>query len=78
MAVLTDDHQQSTGTGFVDLLEIERDRLQNSCTHLERSNVELREAMQETGPDSDFQEAVEASVCDACVLSTYSTSPCIY
>lgn len=43
----------------VQVLEIERDRLQNSCRHLQRSNAELQQAMRDSGPDPDFKQAVE-------------------
>ena len=43
----------------VQVLEIERDRLKNSCTHLQRSNAELQIAIEEAGPDPDFKQAIE-------------------
>lgn len=43
----------------VQVLEIERDRLKNSCTHLQRSNAELQTAIEEAGPDLDFKQAIE-------------------
>ena len=43
----------------LEILEAERDRLQNSCTHLQRSNCELQEAIRDAGPDQDFQQAIE-------------------
>lgn len=43
----------------VEVLEVERNRLQNSCKHLQRSNAELQAAIQDVGPDSDFEQAIE-------------------
>ncbi len=43
----------------VEVLEVERNRLQNSCKHLQRSNAELQTAIQDVGPDSDFEQAIE-------------------
>lgn len=43
----------------VEVLEVERNRLQNSCKHLQRSNAELQTAIQDAGPDSDFEQAIE-------------------
>lgn len=63
MTVTLQDHKQFLGTGSVDVLEAERDRLSNSCYHLERSNVELQEAIQESGPDPDFKQAIQVGRC---------------
>jgi len=43
----------------VEVLEVERNRLQNSCKHLQRSNAELQTAVQDVGPDPDFEQAIE-------------------
>ncbi len=43
----------------VEVLEVERNRLQNSCKNLQRSNAELQTAIQDVGPDSDFEQAIE-------------------
>ncbi len=43
----------------VEVLEVERNRLQNSCKHLQRSNAELQTAIHDVGPDSDFEQAIE-------------------
>lgn len=43
----------------VEVLEVERNRLQNSCKHLQRSNAELQSAIQDVGPDADFEQAIE-------------------
>ena len=39
-------------------LEQEKARLLNAVHHLERSNVELAEALSTTGPDKEFEDAV--------------------
>ncbi|DBA89500.1 TPA: hypothetical protein ACH3X1_004122 [Trebouxia sp. C0004] len=46
----------------VEVLEVERNRLQNSCRHLQRSNAELQTAIQDVGPDSDFEQAIEENI----------------
>ncbi|DBA74905.1 TPA: hypothetical protein ACH3X2_009235 [Trebouxia sp. C0005] len=46
----------------VEVLEVERNRLQNSCKHLQRSNAELQAAIQDVGPDSDFEQAIEENM----------------
>ena len=43
----------------VEVLEVERNRLQNSCKHLQRSNAELQSAIQDVGRDPDFEQAIE-------------------
>ena len=43
----------------VEVMKAEVDRLQNSCNHLQRSNIDLQEAISEGGPDADFQQAIE-------------------
>ena len=40
-------------------LEQEKDRLLNAVKHLERSNVELNEALSTNGPDHEFEDAVK-------------------
>ena len=40
-------------------LEQENDRLLNAVKHLERSNVELTEALSVNGPDHEFVDAVK-------------------
>ena len=74
MTVTLQDHKQFLGTGSVDVLESERDRLSNSCYHLERSNVELQQAIRESGPDPDFKQAIQVGRC-ACTteLPVYSS-----
>ncbi|GAB4820504.1 hypothetical protein N2152v2_007550 [Parachlorella kessleri] len=47
---------------FVGLLEQERSRLQNAVDHLQQSNMELKSAIAETGPDKDFKEAIEENI----------------
>ncbi len=47
------------------VLEVELDRLRNSLAHLERSNRELREALQVGGPDPDFKVRRRAK-CGVC------------
>ena len=44
-------------SGGAELLEAERDRLQNAVLHLEESNVQLRAAVAQEA-DSDLREAV--------------------
>ena len=67
MTITLQDHKQFLGTGSVDVLEAERDRLSNSCYHLERSNVELQQAIRESGPDPDFKQAIQVGCC-ACTV----------
>ena len=43
--------------GTAEFLRIERARLLNATVHLERSNLELREALRE-GPDDDLKQAI--------------------
>jgi hypothetical protein len=43
--------------GGAELLEAERDRLQNAVAHVEESNVQLRAAVAQEA-DSDLREAV--------------------
>ena len=43
----------------LEILEAERDRLQTSCAHLQRSNCELKEAIRDAGPDEEFQQDIE-------------------
>ncbi|GBG71040.1 hypothetical protein CBR_g8339 [Chara braunii] len=42
----------------VELLEIEKNRLENAVKHLLRSNEELAEALQ-SSPDPDFEQAID-------------------
>jgi hypothetical protein len=44
------------------LLEIERDRLLGSISHLERSVDELKVAIAEQGPDQDYRDAINENV----------------
>jgi hypothetical protein len=44
------------------LLEIERDRLLGSISHLERSVDELKAAIAEEGPDQDYRDAINENV----------------
>jgi hypothetical protein len=44
------------------LLEIERDRLLGSISHLERSVDELKAAIAEEGPDQDYRDAIDENV----------------
>jgi transcription initiation factor TFIID subunit TAF12 len=39
-------------------LEQEKARLENACAHLERSNVELGQAIQADGEDAEYAEAI--------------------
>lgn len=50
---------ETSASAFVDTLEVERQRLQNAVDHLQQSNRELRQAIEEAGPDRDFKEAIE-------------------
>jgi len=43
-------------TGQRSLLEIERDRLNNALSHLERSVQELQAVLIEQGPDPDYKQ----------------------
>jgi hypothetical protein len=44
-------------------LEIERDRLRNSVEHLERSNAELKEAIQSEGDaDGEYRRAIDENI----------------
>ena len=67
MTVMSQDHKQDhkhfLGPSSCEMLEIERDRLQNSCHHLERSIKELEAEIQNNGPDADFKEAIEVALC---------------
>lgn len=56
---------ETSASAFVDTLEVERQRLQNAVDHLQQSNRELRQAIEETGPDRDFKEAIEVW-CGTC------------
>ena len=51
----------------IEVLQAERDRLENSCRHLQRSNIELAFALQEEGPDPDFKQAIEVLLTSAAV-----------
>lgn len=46
----------------VEMLQIELDRLRNSQQHLQRSNFELQEALNQEGPDPDFKQAIEVRI----------------
>eukprot|EP00878_Enallax_costatus_P010368 GHUV01010821.1.p3 GENE.GHUV01010821.1~~GHUV01010821.1.p3 ORF type:complete len:160 (+),score=41.87 GHUV01010821.1:1158-1637(+) len=46
----------------ISLLEMERDRLQGSLNHLERSVKELKAAIAEEGPDQDYKGAINENV----------------
>ena len=59
MTLSSQHHKHFLGPSSCEVLEIERDRLQNSCQHLERSIKELEEEIHNSGPDPDFKEAVE-------------------
>ena len=50
----------------IEVLQAERDRLENSCRHLQRSNIELAFA-QEEGPDPDCKQAIEVLLTSAAV-----------
>ena len=60
---MSPDHKTFLDSDSVQMLETQRTWLQNSCFHLERSNAELWAAIQETGPDLDFKQAIEVSFC---------------
>ena len=47
----------------LEVLQIELDRLRNSRQHLQRSNFELQEALEQEGPDPDFKQAIEVLMC---------------
>eukprot|EP00879_Flechtneria_rotunda_P012858 GHRR01013426.1.p1 GENE.GHRR01013426.1~~GHRR01013426.1.p1 ORF type:complete len:205 (+),score=84.22 GHRR01013426.1:412-1026(+) len=44
------------------LLELEQDRLKGAVQHLERSVGELKQAIVETGPDQDYNDAINENV----------------
>ena len=46
------------GAESAEVLGIELSRLQNSVAHLERSNDELREALERDGEDEEYRAAV--------------------
>lgn len=50
-------------------LEAERDRLKNALAHLERSQEELRAALEDAPEDADFKEAM---VENAAVIHKYA------
>ena len=52
-------HCMAESQASAELLRIDRARLLTANLHLERSNIELREALQEE-PDPDYQQAIEA------------------
>lgn len=44
------------------ILKTEIDAVRNSLQHLERSNAELRKAIEENGPDPDFRQAINENI----------------
>ena len=46
------------GSESAEILGIELSRLQNSVAHLERSNDELREALERDGEDEEYSVAI--------------------
>lgn len=44
------------------VLEVEVDRLANAVAHLQRSNAELKAALQEGGPDPEYKLAIEENI----------------
>mmetsp|Transcript_13750 Transcript_13750/g.38924 ORF Transcript_13750/g.38924 Transcript_13750/m.38924 type:complete len:121 (+) Transcript_13750:433-795(+) len=50
------------GSSETDVLQEEIGRLQNAVDHLVRSNKELKDLIQETGPDRDYKEAIEENI----------------
>ncbi len=50
----------TTGRGSV--IEAEIDEVSNALLHLQRSQEELKLALQESGPDPDFREAINDNI----------------
>ncbi|KAK9803950.1 hypothetical protein WJX72_007716 [[Myrmecia] bisecta] len=44
------------------VLEAERDRLRNAVQHLSSSNRQLKQALEEDGPDAEYQEAIGENI----------------
>lgn len=47
---------------FISEMEAEKIRLENSVGHLQRSIVELKEAIEEGDPDREFKQAIEENI----------------
>lgn len=47
---------------MAEALRDELSRVQNNLHHLQRSNAELKEALQTDGPDPDFKLAIEENI----------------